>query len=89
LAIGYYVRCDEIVELVSDYLEKTLEPIDAEALEQHVVLCAACATYLEQMRAVLESSSALSSSQLLDEASFAPLLALFRERAPGAGKDEP
>jgi hypothetical protein len=89
LAIGYYVRCDEIVELVSDYLEKSLAPIDAEGFEQHVVLCAACATYVEQMRSVLKTSGALSANEQLDEKSLIPLLAAFRERASGSGEDKP
>lgn len=79
MAIGYYVRCDEVVELVSDYLERTLEPAETESIEQHVVICAACADYIEQMRSTLALAGSLRTSGELDESDFSPLLSLFRQ----------
>jgi predicted anti-sigma-YlaC factor YlaD len=78
VAIGYYVRCDEVVELVSDYLEHALDPVDAEAIEQHIVICAACADYIAQMRSTLALAGSLGTDGALAEAGLEPLLRLFR-----------
>lgn len=78
MASIYYVRCDELVELVSDYLEHALDPVDAEALEQHMARCAACADYLAQMRRTLCLAASLATDESLDEARLSPLLQLFR-----------
>lgn len=82
MAIGYYARCDEVVELVSDYLEHALDPLDTEAVEQHVVICAACADYIAQMRSTLALAASLRTDAGLDEAGFEPLLRLFRKHSP-------
>jgi predicted anti-sigma-YlaC factor YlaD len=78
VAVGYYVRCDEVVELVSDYLEQALNPVDTEAIEQHVVICAACADYVAQLRGTLAAAGTLRDESELDDAAFEPLLRLFR-----------
>jgi predicted anti-sigma-YlaC factor YlaD len=75
--IDHRVRCDEVVELVSDYLEGALEPADREALEQHVLICSACADYIEQMRTTLALASRLRVTAPLDDGQLEPLLQLF------------
>ena len=42
--------CRELVELVTDYLEDRLSPIDRARFEAHLTECEACRTYLEQFR---------------------------------------
>ena len=42
--------CQELVELVTDYLEGRLAPIEQRRFEAHLALCRGCRTYLEQMR---------------------------------------
>ena len=42
--------CNELVELVTDYLEMRLAPVDVQRFEAHLEECDACATYLEQIR---------------------------------------
>ncbi|MDB4989261.1 MAG: anti-sigma factor [Myxococcaceae bacterium] len=79
MAIGYYVRCDEVVELVSDYLEHALDASETEAIEQHVVSCTACADYIEQMRATLQLAGSLRNDPVLDDAGLSPLLRLFHQ----------
>jgi predicted anti-sigma-YlaC factor YlaD len=86
VAVGYYVRCDEIVELVSEYLEHALDPVDTEAIEQHVVICAACADYIAQMQSTLALAGSLRHEDALDEAGFEPLLRLFRH---SIARDQP
>jgi anti-sigma factor RsiW len=44
------MTCQELVELVTEYLEGTLPHADRELFEQHVRDCEYCETYLDQMR---------------------------------------
>lgn len=45
--------CQDVVELVSDYLEGALHPDVARAFEAHLSDCRGCATYLEQVRSTV------------------------------------
>jgi anti-sigma factor RsiW len=47
------LACQELVELVTDYLEGRLEPADRERFDGHIAGCDACTAYLEQMRMTL------------------------------------
>ena len=50
-----HVSCQEVVELVTDYLEQALTPEEAALFEQHVNFCDGCEWYFEQMRATIAS----------------------------------
>ena len=47
---GADLSCDEVVRLVSDYLEGALRRTEAARFEAHIVMCDGCSTYLDQMR---------------------------------------
>ena len=52
------VTCREFVELVTDYWDDAL-PADRLALvEEHLVMCDWCKTYLDQMRVTVEETTA-------------------------------
>jgi anti-sigma factor RsiW len=42
--------CQEVVELVTDYLEGALSPADRRRLETHLADCPHCTEYLAQIR---------------------------------------
>ncbi|MGI8460889.1 MAG: anti-sigma factor family protein [Solirubrobacterales bacterium] len=44
------IDCDEVVEVVTDYLERALRDDELAVLEHHLETCKKCATYVEQMR---------------------------------------
>jgi len=44
------LSCQEVVELVTDYLEHVLLPQQQSLLEAHLAECNGCETYLDQMR---------------------------------------
>jgi anti-sigma factor RsiW len=44
------LACQEVVELVTAYLEDALTPEDRERFEEHLVFCDGCQNYLAQMR---------------------------------------
>jgi len=43
-------RCQEAVELVTDYLEGALSPEEIERFEHHLRVCPPCVRYVEQVR---------------------------------------
>jgi anti-sigma factor RsiW len=71
------LTCQELVELVTDYLEGALSPADRERFEQHVAECEGCALYLAQMRRTVTVVGALREEHVEPEARDA-LLGVFR-----------
>jgi anti-sigma factor RsiW len=45
------VACQELVELVTEYLDGALPPDEVAAVDQHLAGCDPCLRYLRQMRA--------------------------------------
>lgn len=45
--------CNELVEVVTNYLEGALSQTDRARFDAHLVDCPYCVTYIEQMRATL------------------------------------
>ena len=50
---GLAIDCAEVVELLTDYLEGTLEESVHAEVEAHLALCDGCDTYLAQMRSTI------------------------------------
>jgi anti-sigma factor RsiW len=44
------LRCDQLVELLTDYLEGALDTACHTDVERHIESCEGCANYLDQMR---------------------------------------
>ena len=51
--------CKELVELVTDYFEGALPVEERIRLEEHLVMCSWCRTYLEQMRETIATAGTL------------------------------
>jgi anti-sigma factor RsiW len=47
------LACQEVVELVTAYLDGALDPVDRERFEEHLVFCDGCQNYVEQMRTTI------------------------------------
>lgn len=60
--------CQELIELVTDYLEDGLSPVDRMRFEAHIAECEYCATYLEQMRQTIRTLGRISEESLTDDA---------------------
>jgi anti-sigma factor RsiW len=69
--------CRELVELITDYLEDRLSPVDRIRFEAHLAECEACRLYLEQFRQTIRVLGRLPEESLSSEARGA-LLAAFR-----------
>jgi anti-sigma factor RsiW len=72
------LSCQELVELVTDYLEGALPPADHVRFEAHLADCEGCANYLLQLRTTVAAVGALREEHLDPEARDA-LLGLFRD----------
>jgi anti-sigma factor RsiW len=79
------LTCRELVELVTEYLERTLPPDERTRFELHLAICPGCAAHVTQLRATLGTAGRLSKRSLPDEARDR-LLSAFRDwkrrRAP-------
>ncbi len=72
------LSCQELVELVTDYLEGALAPVERARFEAHIEPCDGCRTYLEQIRTTIELTGRLTPEQL-EPAAEAALLDAFRD----------
>jgi len=61
------LSCQEIVELVTDYLEGTLSHKERKAFEEHLSGCPHCTNYLDQMRQTIKMTGRLTEEALEPE----------------------
>jgi anti-sigma factor RsiW len=72
------LSCQELVELVTAYLEQALPPEERARFDEHIAVCDGCSAYLDEMRTTIELTGRLEPELLGDEARNA-LLASFRD----------
>jgi anti-sigma factor RsiW len=72
------LSCQELVELVTDYLEGALDERHTQAFERHLDGCDGCTRYLEQFRATIRLTGTLTTADLSADAEDA-LLQAFRD----------
>jgi len=77
-AIDDDLPCQELVELVTDYLEGRLSAPEQQRLDMHLAGCRGCRTYLEQMRQTIRALGRLSDESIEAE-SKERLLSAFRD----------
>lgn len=73
------MRCQEVVEVLTEYLEGGLTEEQRELLEQHLLVCTSCSRYLDQLRATIRLTGRLCEEELPDEL-VDVLVRRFRER---------
>jgi anti-sigma factor RsiW len=71
------VNCNELVELVTHYLDGELPADDAHRFEDHIHGCVWCERYLEQMKTTIKTVGRLDTDSISPEAR-ARLLRAFR-----------
>ncbi|HEX6021819.1 MAG TPA: zf-HC2 domain-containing protein [Solirubrobacter sp.] len=74
-----HITCQELVELVTAYLEGSLDPHETALFEQHVNFCEGCDEYVDQMRIVIATTGRIEESHVPSPIRER-LLAAFRER---------
>ena len=83
-----HLTCQELVDVLTDYLEGVVDPRTRADVERHIVFCRGCANYVEQIRSTISLLSRVAADDPGDEPTET-LLAMFRgwrdERARSTG----
>ncbi|HEY7833787.1 MAG TPA: zf-HC2 domain-containing protein [Ktedonobacterales bacterium] len=61
------LTCQELVELVTGYLDGSLAPQTRTRFEAHLSICRGCANYVEQMRQTIRVSGTLTTESIPDD----------------------
>ena len=77
MRVAEEISCQELVELVTDYLEGALAPEDVARFDEHVAACPGCEIYVEQMRSTIAVTQAAGGS--VEPSAVEPLLDAFRD----------
>jgi predicted anti-sigma-YlaC factor YlaD len=76
------LNCQEVVELVTDYLEQALLPEMQAEFEEHVAGCPGCDTYIEQVQQTIMMLRKLAEQSMFPETKQ-ELLEIFRNWKQG------
>jgi anti-sigma factor RsiW len=79
MADGTAISCQEVVEVITDYLEGRLSPDDTAIFEAHLELCDGCRWYLDQMRSTIAAVGRVEDEDVPAELRDT-VLAAFRNR---------
>ncbi len=71
------ITCQEMVELVTDYIEGRMDDSTRARFEGHVAECDACTLYIEQMRQTIVALGRIPAESISSEAEE-ELMAAFR-----------
>jgi anti-sigma factor RsiW len=80
------MTCEELVELVTAYLEDTLPADDRRAFDEHLALCPGCDRYLAQFRTTIDLLGELP-EESLSSPGRERLLDAFAQWRPTSGPD--
>jgi anti-sigma factor RsiW len=75
------VTCQQFVELITEYFEGALHTRTLRRVEEHLVLCDWCTTYLEHMQATIASLRELADKRVPEPPDS--VLAVLAGRRPG------
>jgi anti-sigma factor RsiW len=73
-----HITCQELVELVTDYLDGALPPDVSTSFEQHMNFCDGCVTYVDQIRVSVATAGRVVEDDVSPEARDR-LMSAFRD----------
>ena len=76
------LACDEVVVLVTEYLEGSLPGAQARRLERHLEECDGCTVYVEQIRSIAGSLGGLGADAIPPAMRAGLITAFSRSRGP-------
>jgi anti-sigma factor RsiW len=81
------LTCQEIVELVTDYLDEAMPDEERQRFERHLSYCPGCVTYVDQIRETIRATGKVPREDTLSPELRAGLLAQFKrwQRSPQRG----
>jgi anti-sigma factor RsiW len=71
------IPCQQVVELVTEFLEGKLPTDDVLVIERHLAMCEGCSAHLEQMRETIRVTGALRDENVPPQI-MQPLVEAFR-----------
>lgn len=71
------IDCNELVEVVTEYLEGSMPAADRKRFDEHLEICEGCETYLAQYRQTIQLTGKLATADV-GEPARGKLLAAFR-----------
>lgn len=78
------MTCQELVELITEYLEGALPAEDSARFDAHLATCSHCTHYMAQIRQTIAMTGRLAEEQIAPAAKD-ELLAAFRDWKRGRG----
>jgi anti-sigma factor RsiW len=82
------ITCQELTEVLTDYLEGVMPLADRARFEAHLAICEGCVSYVTQMRQTIEAARALQPAQV-EATAPDDLLEAFRAWQRGEPVPEP
>ena len=79
------LACNELVEMITSYLEETLSTHDRARFDAHLMTCPGCREYVEEMRATLRLTGRLSAESISASARDQLLRAFRRMKTSSTG----
>jgi hypothetical protein len=73
-----HISCQEVVELVTDYIEQALPADEASVFEQHLNFCDGCVLYVDQVRKTIDVVGELRAEDVPEDTK-AKLMSAFRD----------
>jgi len=70
--------CQEMTEVVTDYLDEALSPDESQRFERHLSYCAGCGTYVDQMRETIRQTNMVPREESLPPALRDEIIAAMR-----------
>ena len=70
--------CQEMIEVVTNYLDGALPPDERQRFESHLSYCAGCSTYVEQMRETIRQTGVIPREESLPPALREEIVTQFR-----------
>jgi anti-sigma factor (TIGR02949 family) len=71
-------KCQEMIEVVTSYLDDALTPDEQQRFERHLSYCAGCSTYVDQIRETIRQTGVVTREESLPPALRERIVAQFR-----------
>lgn len=87
-----HYTCQQVLDYLSDYLERSLPAEELKNLDEHLAVCPECVDYLNNLRMTLSAARAayaeLGQIEPIPEPVVAAILAARRSASPNVGRGE-
>jgi anti-sigma factor RsiW len=64
---GRALTCHEVIEILTDYLDDALVPVERRRVEEHLAMCDGCTAYLAQLRETIRLTGMVTEEEIPPE----------------------